>query len=123
MRLLLSWVRDFVDVRATPHEVADRLGLRGFEVASVATLADGDGVIDFEVTANRPDCLSVIGFARELATTYDLPIALPSAAPGARVALASAPEGGSHRGAVMSDDEDRGTVVISDGSWGWFGMR
>lgn len=106
MRLLLSWVRDFVDVRATPHEVADRLGLRGFEVASVETLGDGDGVIDFEVTANRPDCLSVIGFARELATTYDLPIALPSTAPGARVALASAPEGESDRVAVMIDDED-----------------
>lgn len=106
MRLLLSWVRDFVDVRATPHEVADRLGLRGFEVASVETLGDGDGVIDFEVTANRPDCLSVIGFARELATTYDLPIALPSTAPGARVALASAPAGESDRVAVMIDDED-----------------
>ena len=29
-----------------------------------------DAVIDFEITANRPDCLSVIGMAREVATRY-----------------------------------------------------
>ena len=39
---------------------------------------DGDAVIDFEVTANRPDCLSVLGLAREVATLYDLPLTLPS---------------------------------------------
>lgn len=106
MRLLLSWVRDFVDVRATPHEVADRLGLRGFEVASVDTLGATDGVIDFEVTANRPDCLSVLGFARELATTYDLPLTLPSPAAGARVSLASVVAGESDRVAVTIDEQE-----------------
>jgi len=46
MRLLLSWVRDFVDVTASPQEIADRLGLRGFEVASVDDLhAKIDGLI------------------------------------------------------------------------------
>jgi phenylalanyl-tRNA synthetase beta chain len=46
-------------------------------------------VIDLEITANRPDCLSVIGLAREVATVYDRPVTLPSTAPGARVALAA----------------------------------
>ena len=31
----------------------------------------GGDVIDFEVTANRPDCLSVYGLAREAATAFD----------------------------------------------------
>jgi phenylalanyl-tRNA synthetase beta chain len=31
-------------------------------------------VLDFEVLANRPDMLSVIGFAREVGTTYSLPV-------------------------------------------------
>ena len=59
MRLLVSWVRDFVDVTATPEEIADRLGLRGFEVASVEPLGDNDGVIDFEVTATRSTTLTL----------------------------------------------------------------
>ena len=84
MRLLVSWVRDFVDVTAAPEEIADRLGLRGFEVASVEPLGDDDGVIDFEVTANRPDCLSVQGFAREISAIYDLPLRAPSTGAGAK---------------------------------------
>lgn len=33
-----------------------------------------DTVVEFEITPNRPDCLSVIGLARETAATYDVPI-------------------------------------------------
>jgi phenylalanyl-tRNA synthetase beta chain len=106
MRLLVSWLREFVDVTASPAEIADRLGLRGFEVASVEPLGDDDGVIDFEITANRPDCLSVIGLAREVATAYDLPLREPSAAPGARIALKPAPPGESGRLTVALEDAD-----------------
>jgi phenylalanyl-tRNA synthetase beta chain len=74
MRLLLSWLRDFVDVKAPAEEIGERLGLRGFELASIEPFGDDDAVIDFEITANRPDCLSVIGLAREVATLYDLPL-------------------------------------------------
>lgn len=35
-------------------------------------------VLDVEITANRPDSMSVIGLARELAASYGLPLALPS---------------------------------------------
>ena len=31
-----------------------------------------DWVVDFEITPNRPDCLSMIGLARESAVTYDI---------------------------------------------------
>ncbi len=34
-------------------------------------------VADFEITSNRPDCLSVIGLARETAATFDRPLSIP----------------------------------------------
>jgi len=33
-----------------------------------------DTIYDFEITSNRPDCLSVLGLAREVAATYELPL-------------------------------------------------
>ena len=35
-----------------------------------------DHVVEFEITPNRPDCLSVIGLAREVSATFDAPLAL-----------------------------------------------
>lgn len=35
-----------------------------------------DTTVEFEITSNRPDCLSVIGLAREAAATYNLPLSL-----------------------------------------------
>ncbi len=35
-----------------------------------------DHVVEFEITPNRPDCLSVIGLAREVSATFDTPLAL-----------------------------------------------
>jgi phenylalanyl-tRNA synthetase beta chain len=100
MRLVVSWLRDFVDVKATPDEIAETLGLRGFEVAAIEQLADNDAVIDFEVTANRPDCLSVIGLAREVATAYDAPL-VP-----ARPTAANLPTGESDRVSIAIEDPE-----------------
>jgi phenylalanyl-tRNA synthetase beta chain len=106
MRLVLSWLREFVDVTATAEDVAGTLALRGFEVASIESLGGGDAVIDFEVTANRPDALSVIGLAREVATAYDLPLALPSSSAEAKTRIAEVPVGSSDRITVSIDDEE-----------------
>jgi phenylalanyl-tRNA synthetase beta chain len=38
-----------------------------------------DTVVEFEITPNRPDCLSVIGLAREVAVTYGKKLVLPDA--------------------------------------------
>lgn len=35
-----------------------------------------DTILDLEVTPNRPDCMSMLGIAREVAALYDLPFAL-----------------------------------------------
>ena len=76
LKILVSWLRELVDVPVTPAKLASDLHMAGFEVASVEPPpgAPGDGddaVIDLEITANRPDCLSVLGIAREVATLYD----------------------------------------------------
>jgi phenylalanyl-tRNA synthetase beta chain len=101
MRLVVSWLREFVDVKSPADEIAETLGLRGFEVASVEPLEAGDAVIDFEVTANRPDCLSVLGLAREVATAYELPMS-----PAPAGALAAVPSGESNRVRVVIEDAD-----------------
>ncbi|MBR4895762.1 MAG: phenylalanine--tRNA ligase subunit beta, partial [Clostridia bacterium] len=36
-----------------------------------------DIVVEFEITSNRPDCLSVLGLARETAVTFGRPLDLP----------------------------------------------
>jgi phenylalanyl-tRNA synthetase beta chain len=77
MKILLSWLREFVDVPGTPEEIATTMSVRGFAVEGIETSAD-DAVIDFEVTANRPDCLSVSGIAREVATAYGLQVRRPA---------------------------------------------
>ena len=77
MKVLVSWLRDFVDVTASPEEIAKTMSVRGFAVEGLeSSVGDGDdAVIDFEVTGNRPDCMCVMGMAREVATAYELPIA------------------------------------------------
>ena len=35
-----------------------------------------DHVVEFEITPNRPDCLSIIGLAREASATFDAPLSL-----------------------------------------------
>ncbi len=42
---------------------------------------DVDTVLELEITWNRPDCLSVVGVARELAALYGLPLQQPGGEP------------------------------------------
>jgi phenylalanyl-tRNA synthetase beta chain len=78
LKLLASWLRELVDVRLPVADLASLLSMRGFEVASIEPVdSSGDAVIDFEITANRPDCLSVAGLAREAATACRVALRLP----------------------------------------------
>ena len=78
MKVPLSWLRDFVDVPGTAEDIAARMSLRGFAVEGIEHLPGGDTVIDFEVTANRPDCMSIMGMAREIGTAYGLIVRRPA---------------------------------------------
>ncbi len=81
MKVPLSWIREFVDVKASAEEIGTLMGVRGLALEGLESHGD-DVVMDFDVTANRPDCLSVIGIAREIATAYQLPLVYPP--PGGR---------------------------------------
>src|SRR5208337_3506158 len=73
MKVSYNWLKEFVDVAASPEEVASRLALSGTNVASLENGAHG-AVIDAEVSSNRPDCLGMLGIARELGAIYHLPL-------------------------------------------------
>ena len=49
----------------------DLLGVDVFKALDL----EGEVTIEFEITPNRPDCLSVYGMAREYAAVFDLPLA------------------------------------------------
>ena len=52
-------------------DCADKLGQ---DICDVLLLRDTS--VEFEITSNRPDCLSVIGLARETAVSFDRPLNL-----------------------------------------------
>src|SRR5256884_907027 len=73
MKVVYNWLKDFIDVAATPQELASRLALSGTNIAGVENSPTGD-VIDAEVSSNRPDCLGHYGIAREVGAIYKLPL-------------------------------------------------
>ena len=73
MKVAYNWLKEFVDVPAPAEEIASRLALAGTNIASIETGAHG-AVIDAEVTSNRPDCLAMLGIAREISAIYRLPL-------------------------------------------------
>ena len=75
MKIVLPWLSEMVSVPSDAEKVAREISLRGFEVASVETR--GLPTIDFEITANRPDCLNHLGIAREAATIWAHPLQQP----------------------------------------------
>jgi len=71
MKVVYNWLKDFVDVAASAEELASRLALSGTNIGGVEKDVHG-GVIDAEVTSNRPDCLGLLGIAREVGAIYKL---------------------------------------------------
>jgi phenylalanyl-tRNA synthetase beta chain len=73
MKVVYNWLKQFVDVTASPADLRARLSLAGIAVDSIEETTAGP-VLDAEVTANRPDCLGHLGIAREVAAIYRLPL-------------------------------------------------
>ena len=92
MEFLLSWLTDHVDLSAVDdgsigRRRASRLGERltsaGLAVEGIRDLpaangAEADALLDVDVTSNRPDCMSHLGLARELATALATPLRRPT---------------------------------------------
>ena len=73
MKVVYNWLKDFVDVTASPEELASRLALSGTNIGSFENGPHG-AVIDAEVSSNRPDCLGHYGIAREVGAIFKLPL-------------------------------------------------
>lgn len=65
MKVLKSWLKDYLDFDLIDSELISKLSLSGTEVDNVSSTADP--VFELEITPNRGDCLSHIGVAREIA--------------------------------------------------------
>ena len=77
MRVPREWLEAYVDLGDVSTEtLAERLATVGLPVEAVEPVGD-DTVLDVEVTANRPDCLCIIGIAREAALLFGRALRLP----------------------------------------------
>lgn len=77
MQVPLRWLREFCPDAPDAQAVADALTLGGLPVEHLTKSADGDDVLDVEVTSNRSDCLSIVGVAREVAALLNLTFVAP----------------------------------------------
>ena len=75
-----KWLEQYVDLKMSHDDLADRLTMSGLNHEGTENNFD-DQAIDLEVTSNRPDCLGHIGVAREVAVLYDLPLTTPDPQP------------------------------------------
>lgn len=73
MKISYAWLKEFVDVPVNAKALADALSMAGLPVESMEAHGE-DAVLELELTANRGDCLSHWGTAREVATIYRLPM-------------------------------------------------
>src|SRR5919107_881467 len=76
MDISYNWLRELTDVGLPPRELAERLTMAGLAVDSVKEEGD-DFVLEFDLTSNRPDCLSHLGIARETAALTGARVTLP----------------------------------------------
>ncbi len=77
MLILLSWLRDFVEVQESSRDLAHALTMAGMAVDGIEE-KDGETVFEFDITSNRPDAMNHFGMAREIAAIYGRPLRLPS---------------------------------------------
>jgi phenylalanyl-tRNA synthetase beta chain len=69
MKVSYNWLQEFVEITESPIELADRFTNIGLAVDAMETPGD-DTVFELDVATNRPDCLSHLGVAREIAAIY-----------------------------------------------------
>ena len=76
MKLSLNWLKNYIDHGLSADELAHRMTMAGLEVEGVQKFSN-DTVFEIEVTPNRPDCLNMIGLAREVSAITDKDLNLP----------------------------------------------
>ncbi len=72
MKISYQWLKEVVDIPVDPEELGRALTMVGIQLEDFQVFQD-DTTLDFEVTVNRPDCLNILGMAREIAMIFGSP--------------------------------------------------
>ncbi len=78
MKISVKWLNGYLDRPVAADEVERLLTEQIFPIDAREAVGDGDVMLDVEVTSNRPDCLSHIGLAREVAAGSGAGLKLPT---------------------------------------------
>lgn len=81
MKLPLFWLNQYIDVGENPERLAEKLTMSGTKVERVEKNG-GDSVLDLEITTNRPDCLGLLGLAREVSALTGRKVKFPKVPAG-----------------------------------------
>lgn len=76
MRILLSWLEEFVDIPEYPDVLAHELTMAGLAVDAVSE-EKGETIFELDITSNRPDAMNHFGVAREIAAIFQRPLRPP----------------------------------------------
>lgn len=74
----LSWLKEYVNIKLDPKTLGEKLTEVGLGCEKVIE-KDGDILFELEITPNRPDWLSIIGVAREIAAIEGKEVTYPVA--------------------------------------------
>ncbi|MDX2040366.1 MAG: phenylalanine--tRNA ligase subunit beta [Acidobacteriota bacterium] len=81
MKISYNWLKEFVDHDLSPRDLAAKLTMVGLAVDAVEEHGD-DSVLEIDLTSNRPDCLSHLGVAREVAAITGKTLQMPEVVTG-----------------------------------------
>ena len=77
MKIPLNWLKQYVTTREDSASIAKKLTSIGHMLDGPIKKVQGTEVIDLEIRQNRPDCLSILGVARELSAVNKTQIIFP----------------------------------------------
>lgn len=66
IKILDSWLREYLKTKATPQKIAEAMSLTSVSIERIEPYGK-DFLYDIEITTNRADLMSVVGLAREAA--------------------------------------------------------
>ena len=70
MRFSLNFIKEFVELKQSPADIASSLTMAGMEVGNYERKGN-DWVFDAEITTNRYDWLSIVGITKELTALFE----------------------------------------------------
>src|SRR5689334_4375431 len=79
MLLTTPWLLNYLDPHVSHDELMEAFPKVGLEIEESEALNPGPGYeVDLNVLANRPDCLGIIGVAREMAAHFGVKLKYPA---------------------------------------------